>query len=111
MWFFLFKAIAGAVIGDASAEWFKKTKFGLWFYAKVERVYNWAAKRYDIKIATVEEKQMKKFPNLTKRLTLVSHMLMVQLLLDYKRWLNLLVIKLPEIQTFTKTKRLVSHST
>ena len=68
MWFFLFKAIAGAVIGDASAEWFKKTKFGLWFYAKVERVYNWAAKRYDIKLATVEEKQMKKFPNLTKRL-------------------------------------------
>ena len=56
MWFFLIKAITGAIIGDASAEWFKKTKVGLWFYKKVERLYNWAAKRYNIKIATVEEK-------------------------------------------------------
>ena len=26
MWFFLIKAISGAIIGDASAEWFKKLK-------------------------------------------------------------------------------------
>ena len=44
MWFFLIKAIAGAIIGDASAEWFKKTKVGLWFYKKVERLYNWSGK-------------------------------------------------------------------
>ena len=68
MWFFLIKAIAGAIIGDASAEWFKKTKVGLWFYKKVERLYNWAAKRYNIKIATMEEKLLKKYPNLMNRI-------------------------------------------
>ena len=68
MWFFLIKAITGASIGDASAEWFKKTKVGLWFYKKVERLYNWAAKRYNIKIATVEEKLLKKYPNLMNRI-------------------------------------------
>ena len=68
MWFFLIKAITGAIIGDASAEWFKKTKVGLWFYKKVARLYNWAAKRYNIKIATVEEKLLKKYPNLMNRI-------------------------------------------
>ena len=68
MWCFLIKAISGAIIGDASAEWFKKTKVGLWFYKKVERLYNWAAKRYNIKIATVEEKLLKKYPNLMNRI-------------------------------------------
>ena len=68
MWFFLIKAITGAIIGDASAEWFKKTKVGLWFYKKVERLYNWAAKSYNIKIATVEEKLLKKYPNLMNRI-------------------------------------------
>ena len=72
MYFFLIKAIAGSIIGDASAEWFKKTKIGIWFYAKVERLYNWAAKRYDIKIATVEEKLLKKYPNMMKRINMLE---------------------------------------
>jgi hypothetical protein len=69
MYFFLIKAIAGSIVGDASAEWFKKTKIGIWVYNKVERVYNWAAKRYDIKIATVEEELLKKYPNMMNRIT------------------------------------------
>ena len=68
MWFFLLKAIGASIIGDASATWFKKTKVGIWFYSKVEKFYNWDAKRYDMNILTTEEKQMKKFPNLKKRL-------------------------------------------
>ena len=72
MYFFLIKAIAGSIIGDASAEWFKKTGIGIWFYAKVERLYNWAAKRYDIKIATVEEKLLKKYPNMMKRINMLE---------------------------------------
>ena len=72
MYFFLIKAIAGSIIGDASAEWFKKTRIGIWFYAKVERLYNWAAKRYDIKIATVEEKLLKKYPNMMKRINMLE---------------------------------------
>ena len=68
MWFFLIKAMAGAIIGNATATWFKDTKMGVWFYNKVDSLYNWAAERYDIKVLTDEEKQMAKFPTLKKRL-------------------------------------------
>ena len=69
---FILKAIASSIIGDASSEWFKKTKVGIWFYAKVEQVYNWAAKRYDIQIATTEEKLLKKYPALMKRINTIE---------------------------------------
>ena len=68
MWFWLIKAITGSIIGNASAEWFKKTKLGVWFYNKVDKLYNWAAERYNIKVLTEEEKKMAKFPMLQKRL-------------------------------------------
>ena len=68
MWFWLIKSITGSIIGNASAEWFKKTKLGVWFFNKVDRLYNWAAERYNIKVLTEEEKQMAKFPVLQKRL-------------------------------------------
>jgi len=68
MWFFLIKAIAGSVIGNASSTWFKKTKAGVWFYNKVDSLYNWAAERYNVKILTDEEKQMAKFPSLKAKL-------------------------------------------
>ena len=62
------KSILGAIVGQSTNAWFKKTKMGIWFYKKVDNTYNWAAKRYDMNILTTEEKQMKKFPNLKKRL-------------------------------------------
>jgi len=68
MWFWLIKSITGSIIGNASAEWFKKTKLGVWFYNKIDTLYNWAAERYNIKVLTEEEKQMAKFPMLQKRL-------------------------------------------
>ena len=68
MWFWLIKSITGGIIGNASAEWFKKTKLGVWFFNKVDRLYNWAAERYNIKVLTEEEKKMAKFPMLQKRL-------------------------------------------
>lgn len=75
MYFFIVKSILSAVIGDASAEWFKKTKVGIWFYDKVEKVYNWAAKRYDIKVATTEEKLLKKYPNMMQRINNIEERL------------------------------------
>lgn len=75
MYFFIVKSILSAVIGDASAEWFKKTKVGIWFYDKVEKVYNWAAKRYDIKVATTEEKLLKKYPNMMQRINKIEERL------------------------------------
>ena len=50
MWFFIMKAIAGSILGQATNTWFKKTKAGVWFYNKIDQWYNWAAKIYDIKI-------------------------------------------------------------
>ncbi|SVE62987.1 uncharacterized protein METZ01_LOCUS515841 [marine metagenome] len=68
MWFFLIKAIAGGIIGNATANWFRDTKLGVWFYNKMDSLYNWAAKRYHVKLLTDEEKQMKKFPALSESL-------------------------------------------
>lgn len=75
MWFWLIKSITGSIIGNASAEWFKKTKLGVWFFNKVDRLYNWAAERYNIKVLTEEEKQMAKFPMLQKRLDKIEKQL------------------------------------
>ena len=66
MWFFIMKAIAGSILGQATNTWFKKTKAGVWFYNKIDQWYNWAAKRYDIQILSEEEKKMAKFPALKK---------------------------------------------
>ena len=68
MWFFLIKSIVGAILGQATNSWFKKTKMGLWFYKKVDTCYNWAAKRYDLNVLTKEEKLIKKFPALTAKI-------------------------------------------
>lgn len=75
MWFFLIKAITGSIIGNATATWFKDTKMGVWFYNKVDSLYNWAAKRYDIKVLTDEEKRMAKFPALKERLEKIEKQL------------------------------------
>ena len=68
MYFFIVKAIAGAIIGQSTNAWFRKTKMGVWFYKKMDRCYNWAAKRYDLDVLTKEEKLIKKFPLLSKRI-------------------------------------------
>ena len=55
MWFWFVKAITGSIVGNATAEWFKKTRLGVWFYNKIDSWYNWAAVKYDIKILTEEQ--------------------------------------------------------
>ena len=68
MWFFLVKSILGAIIGQSTNAWIRKTKMGMWFYKKVDTCYNWAAKRYDLNVLTKEEKLIKKFPALTAKI-------------------------------------------
>ena len=68
MWFLLISAIAGSIIGSATESWFRDTKMGVWFYAKMDSLYTWANKRYGLKLLTDEEERMKKFPQLSKRL-------------------------------------------
>lgn len=68
MWFWLMTSIAGSIIGSATDSWFRDTKLGVWFYAKVDGFYTWASMRYGLKLITDEQKRMKKFPELDKRL-------------------------------------------
>lgn len=78
MWFWLIKSIAGSIIGSATANWFKDTKLGVWFFNKVDSLYNWAAKRYNVKLLTDEEKRMSKFPALQKRLETIEKKLNIK---------------------------------
>ena len=68
MWFWAISAIAGSILGSATDSWFRDTKLGVWFYAKVDSLYTWAAKKYGLKLITDEQKRMAKFPQLAKRL-------------------------------------------
>ena len=68
MWFWLISSIAGSISGSATESWFRDTKVGVWFYAKIDSLYTWASNRYGLKILTDEEETMKKFPQLNKRL-------------------------------------------
>ena len=72
MWFWIVSSIAGSILGSATNSWFEKTAMGRWFYKKVDQCYTWAAKRYDINILTAEEKSMKKYPVLSKRLDVIE---------------------------------------
>ena len=75
MLIWIIRAIAGSILGNATATWFKKTKLGIWFYNKVDSIYKWAANKYNVKILTEEEKQMAKFPMLKKRLNNIEQQL------------------------------------
>ena len=68
MWSWLILAIAGSIVGSATDSWFRDTKMGIWFYAKMDNFYTWANNRYGLKILTDEKKRMAKFPVLTKRI-------------------------------------------
>ena len=72
MWFWLISSIASSIIGSATEGWFKDTKFGVWFYAKLDSLYTWASKRYGLKILTDEDKKMEKFPQLKQRLEVLE---------------------------------------
>ena len=79
MWIWLISAIASSIIGSATESWFRDTKFGIWFYNKLDQIYTWANKRYGLKLLTDEEDRMKKFPQLSKRLeTLESQIKEIQ---------------------------------
>ena len=69
MYWFVLKSILGSIIGSSFYNWFKNTKMGVWFQKHVDNAMEYVAKKYDIKIATREEKWLKEYPNLAKRIT------------------------------------------
>ena len=68
MWFWLISAIAGSILGSAADSWFSDTKFGAWFYKKIDQLATWAADKLNIKALQDEEKWKHKYPNIAKKL-------------------------------------------
>tara|TARA_R100000008_G_scaffold85220_2_gene74599 strand:- start:486 stop:809 length:324 start_codon:yes stop_codon:yes gene_type:complete len=75
MWFWIVSSIAGSILGSATDAWFRDTKLGIWFYNKIDSIYTWASNRYGLKLLTDEQEQMKKFPQLEKRLCAIEKQL------------------------------------
>tara|TARA_Y100001937_G_C6848218_1_gene210897 strand:+ start:185 stop:442 length:258 start_codon:yes stop_codon:yes gene_type:complete len=62
------KAILSSIIGSSFYAWFKNTKMGVWFQKHVDNCMEWIAKRYDIEIASREDKWLSQYPRLADRL-------------------------------------------
>ena len=62
------KSILSSIIGSRFYQWFKNTKMGVWFQVKMDNLMEWVAKRYDIEIASREEKWLAQYPLLAKRI-------------------------------------------
>ena len=69
-WLFILslKAILSSIIGSSFYQWFKNTKMGVWFQVKMDNAMEWVAKRYDLEIATREEKWLAQYPHLADRI-------------------------------------------
>ena len=62
------KSILSSIIGSSFYQWFKNTKMGVWFQVKMDNTMEWVAKRYDIEIASREDKWLKQYPRLADRI-------------------------------------------
>lgn len=69
-WLFILsiKAILSSIIGSSFYQWFKNTKMGVWFQVRLDSLMEWVAKRYDIEIASREDKWLSQYPRLAKRI-------------------------------------------
>ena len=69
-WLFILalKSILSSIIGSSFYQWFKNTKAGVWFQVKLDNTMEWIAERYNIEIATKEDKWLSQYPNLAKRI-------------------------------------------
>ena len=69
-WLFILtlKSILSSIIGSSFYQWFKNTRMGVWFQVRLDNLMEWVAKRYDIEIASREEKWLAQYPLLAKRI-------------------------------------------
>jgi|TARA_B100002019_G_C21219306_1_gene573794 hypothetical protein len=69
-WLFILtlKSILSSIIGSSFYQWFKNTKMGVWFQIKLDSLMEWVAKRYDIEIASREDKWLSQYPRLADRI-------------------------------------------
>lgn len=67
MWW-LILSISSSIIGSASNSWFKDTKLGVWFYAKLDQFYTYAANKFHLKILSDEEAWKQQYPNIASEM-------------------------------------------
>ena len=69
-WLFILtlKSILSSIIGSSFYQWFKNTKMGVWFQVRLDNLMDWVAKRYDIEMASREEKWLAQYPLLADRI-------------------------------------------
>lgn len=69
-WLFILtlKSILSSIIGSSFYAWFKNTKVGVWFQKHVNNCMDWVAKRYDLEIASREDKWLSQYPRLAQRI-------------------------------------------
>jgi hypothetical protein len=86
MWFWIVSSIASSILGSAADSWFADTKFGLWFYRKVDDVASWASLKLGLKILQDEESWKKKYPNVAKDMeTLQKRIAVVEKKINIKK--------------------------
>jgi hypothetical protein len=64
MWTWMILTIGGSILGSATDSWFSQTKFGIWFYAAVDKSCTWAAEKLNIKLLEDDKKWRKKYPHI-----------------------------------------------
>lgn len=76
MYWYLLKTILTSVIGSSFYDWFKDTRFGVWFQNTLDDLMDYVTEKYDIDVAKKEEKWFIQYPGLKSRieeLERVSH--------------------------------------
>jgi hypothetical protein len=68
VWYFLIKAIASGIIGNAVNNWFADTKIGIWFYKRIDDVASWASRKLGLKVLQDEKNWKVKYPNVSKKI-------------------------------------------
>lgn len=68
MYWYLLKTILSSVIGSSFYNWFKDTRFGVWFQNTLDDLMDYATEKYDIDLAKKEERWFNQYPGLKDRI-------------------------------------------
>jgi hypothetical protein len=74
-YYWILTTIAGSVLGSSFSNWFENTRVGIWFYAKVDSLMNWAADRYKLERLKTVNRFYEKYPEISQRLDRIEEQL------------------------------------
>lgn len=68
MYWYILKTIISSIIGSSFYNWFKDTRFGVWFQNTLDDAMDYVTEKYDIDLAKKEEKWFNQYPGLKARI-------------------------------------------